>query len=132
MRIGELCKRAGVSRDTVRYYERMGLLDKATQPNATNTYKHYSALSLQRIRLIVHAKALGLTLAEIGDVVHVWESPTFGVEQKVACLQAKLAELDTKRHALTTLRTGLLNALDKVGRDCVDDEVALGSAFVTE
>ncbi|HDR9128272.1 TPA: MerR family DNA-binding transcriptional regulator, partial [Burkholderia vietnamiensis] len=48
MRIGELCKRAGVSRDTVRYYERMGLLYKATQGNATNTYKHYSELSLQR------------------------------------------------------------------------------------
>ncbi|WP_423395201.1 MerR family transcriptional regulator [Burkholderia sp. LMG 21824] len=124
MRIGELCKRAGVSRDTVRYYERMGLLDKTPQPNATNTYKHYSELSLQRIRLIVHAKALGFTLAEIGDVVHVWESPTFGVEQKVMCLQAKLAELDAKSLALVTLRTGLLNALAKVGGECVEDEIA--------
>ncbi|NPT55935.1 heavy metal-responsive transcriptional regulator [Paraburkholderia elongata] len=124
MRIGELCKRAGVSRDTVRYYERMGLLDKATQPHATNIYKHYSELSLQRIRLIVHAKALGFTLAEIGDVVHVWDSPTFGVAQKVACLQAKLAELDEKSHALTALRAGLLNALAKVGGDCVDGEIA--------
>jgi len=124
MLIGELCKRAGVSRDTVRYYERMGLLDKATQPHATNTYKRYSQLSLQRIRLIVHAKALGFTLAEIGDVIHVWDSPTFGVEQKTACLEAKLAELDAKSLALTTLRAGLLNALAKVGGDCVDGEVA--------
>lgn len=124
MRIGELCKRAGVSRDTVRYYERMGLLDKATQPHATNSYKRYSELSLQRIRLILHAKALGFTLAEIGDVVHVWDSPTFGVAQKVACLQAKLAELDAKSHALTTLRKGLLNALAKVGGECVDGEIA--------
>ena len=124
MRIGELCKRAGVSRDTVRYYERMGLLDKATQPHATNSYKRYSELSLQRIRLTLHAKALGFTLAEIGDVVHVWDSPTFGVAQKVACLQAKLAELDAKSHALTTLRKGLLNALAKVGGECVDGEIA--------
>ncbi|UNK01852.1 MerR family transcriptional regulator [Ralstonia insidiosa] len=69
MRIGELCKRAGVSRDTVRYYERTGLLDKAAQPHATNTYKRYSEVSLQRIRLIIHAKALGFTLAEISDVI---------------------------------------------------------------
>lgn len=124
MRIGELCKRAGVSRDTVRYYERMGLLDKATQPHATNSYKRYSELSLQRIRLTLHAKALGFTLAEIGDVVHVWDSPTFGVAQRVACLQAKLAELDAKSHALTTLRKGLLNALAKVGGECVDGEIA--------
>ncbi|KDB08872.1 transcriptional regulator, MerR family [Burkholderia sp. lig30] len=124
MRIGELCKRAGVSHDTVRYYERIGLLDKATQPHATNTYKRYSELSLQRIRLIIHAKALGFTLAEIGDVIHVWDSPAFGVAQKVACLQAKLTELDEKSHALTTLRAGLLNALAKVGSDCVEGQIA--------
>ncbi|ALF90576.1 MULTISPECIES: heavy metal-responsive transcriptional regulator [Ralstonia solanacearum species complex] len=124
MRIGELCKRAGVSRDTVRYYERMGLLDKATQPHSTNTYKRYSELSLQRIRLIIHAKALGFTLAEINDVIHVWDSPTFAVAQKVACLQAKLTELDEKSHALTMLRAGLLNAMAKVGSDCVEEQIA--------
>ncbi|VWC67016.1 MULTISPECIES: heavy metal-responsive transcriptional regulator [Burkholderia] len=124
MLIGELCKRAGVSRDTVRYYERMGLLDKATRPHTTNTYKRYSEVSLQRIRLIVHAKALGFTLAEIGDVIHVWDSPTFGVAQKNACLQAKLDELDEKSQALDTLRAGLLNALAKVGSECVEGEIA--------
>jgi len=124
MLIGELCKQAGVSRDTVRYYERMGLLDKPTQPHATNTYRRYSALSLQRIRLIVHAKALGFTLAEIRDVIGVWDSPSFDTAQKVACLQAKLAELDEKSAALHALRTGLLNALDKVGGECIDVEMA--------
>lgn len=124
MRIGELCKRTGVTQDTVRFYERTGLLDKATQPHTTNTYKHYSERSLQRIRLIVHAKALGFTLAEIGDVIHVWDSPTFGIEKKVECLQAKLTELDEKSRALATLRAGLLNALAKVGGDCTEDDIA--------
>lgn len=124
MRIGELSKRAGVSRDTVRYYERMGLLDKSTQPHATNTYKRYSALSLQRIRLVVHAKQLGFTLTEIRDVIHVWDSPSFNSAQKVACLQAKLKEIEEKSHALETLRTGLLNALDKVGGECTDEHLA--------
>jgi DNA-binding transcriptional MerR regulator len=120
MLIGELCKQAGVSRDTVRYYERLGLLDKATQPHATNTYKRYSALSLQRIRLIVHAKTLGFTLAEIRDVIDVWDSPDFDTADRIACLQAKLRELDEKRQALEALRAGLLNALDKVGGECID------------
>ena len=96
----------------------------AAQPHATNPYKRYSEVSLQRIRLIIHAKALGFTLAEISDVIHVWDSQTFAVEQKVACLQAKLAELDEKSRALTTLRAGLLNALAKVGSDCVEGHVA--------
>ncbi|WP_412770827.1 MerR family DNA-binding protein [Ralstonia solanacearum] len=87
-------------------------------------YKRYSELSLQRIRLIIHAKALGFTLAEINDVIHVWDSPTFAVAQKVACLQAKLTELDEKSHALTMLRAGLLNAMAKVGSDCVEGQIA--------
>jgi MerR family Zn(II)-responsive transcriptional regulator of zntA len=124
MRIGELCKQAGVSRDTVRYYERMGLLDKPAQPHVTNTYKRYSALSLQRIRLVVHAKALGFTLAEIRDVIDVWDSPNFDTAQKVACLQRKLKELDEKSYALRALRAGLLNALDKVGGECIEAEIA--------
>ncbi len=125
MRIGEICKQAGVSRDTVRYYEKMGLLDKATQPHLTNTYKRYSALSLQRIRLIVHAKALGFTLAEIREVIEVWDSPSFGTAQKIACLQAKLNELDEKSRALSALRAGLLNALDKVGGECVEPDIVM-------
>jgi hypothetical protein len=54
----------------------------------------------------------------------VWESPTFGIAQKVECLQAKLAELDAKSLALSALRAGLLNALAKVGGDCVEGEIA--------
>lgn len=120
MRIGELCKHADVSRDTVRYYERMGLLDKAPQPNASNTYKHYSAVSLQRIRLITHAKALGFTLAEIADVIHVWDGPEFGAAEKEARIRKKLDELDEKRAALEALRESLTAALDKVGGPCDD------------
>lgn len=122
MRIGELSKQAGVSRDTVRYYERLGLLETPTQPHATNTYKRYSAVSLQRIRLVVHAKALGFTLAEIREVIEVWDSPGFDTGQKVACLQRKLDELEEKSRALSALRVGLRNALDKVGRKCEETE----------
>ena len=56
MRIGELCVKTGLSKETVRYYERQGLLEKIPQPNRSNNYKVYSAVDLQRLKMIKHAK----------------------------------------------------------------------------
>lgn len=44
MRIGELCAKTGLSKETVRYYERQGLLENIPQPNRSNNYKVYSAV----------------------------------------------------------------------------------------
>jgi len=83
MRIGEIASRAGVSRDTVRFYERMGLLDEAAQPHLSNNYKEYSPQALRRIELITHAKALGFTLKEIADVIVAWERDGLAPSKKV-------------------------------------------------
>lgn len=121
MRIGELCNRAGLPKDTVRYYERQGLLEKIPQPNVSNNYKVYSAVDLQRLKMIKHAKMLGFTLGEISDVLAIWVEDQFSVEQKRASLQRKLVQIEEKQQALTELRAGILNALNKVGQPC-DDE----------
>lgn len=121
MRIGELCSMAGLPKDTVRYYERQGLLEKIPQPNVSNNYKVYSAVDLQRLKMIKHAKMLGFTLGEISDVLAIWVEDQFSVEQKRASLQRKLVQIEEKQQALTELRAGILNALNKVGQPC-DDE----------
>ena len=82
MRIGELCAKAELPKDTVRYYERQGLLEKIPQPNGSNNYKVYSAVDLQRLKMIKHAKMLVFTLAEISDVLAVWIEDQFTVAQK--------------------------------------------------
>ncbi|WP_037377441.1 MerR family transcriptional regulator [Serratia sp. M24T3] len=120
MRIGELCAKAGLPKDTVRYYERQGLLEKIPQPNGSNNYKVYSAIDLQRLKMIKHAKMLGFTLGEISDVLAVWIEDRFSVEQKTASLRRKLVQIEEKEQALIALRAGILNALDKVGQPCDD------------
>jgi MerR family Zn(II)-responsive transcriptional regulator of zntA len=120
MRIGELCAKAELPKDTVRYYERQGLLEKIPQPNGSNNYKVYSAVDLQRLKMIKHAKMLGFTLAEISDVLAVWVEDRFTVVQKQACLQRKLEQLEDKEKALAELRSGLINALNKIGQPCED------------
>lgn len=120
MRIGELCAKTGLSKETVRYYERQGLLENIPQPNRSNNYKVYSAVDLQRLNMIKHAKMLGFTLAEISDVLAVWVDDNFTAEQKQASLRRKLQQLEEKEAALIELRARLKNALNKVGQPCVD------------
>ncbi|MBL5836859.1 MerR family transcriptional regulator [Enterobacter asburiae] len=120
MRIGELCAKTGLSKETVRYYERQGLLENIPQPNRSNNYKVYSAVDLQRLNMIKHAKMLGFTLAEISEVLAVWVDDNFTAEQKQASLRRKLQQLEAKEAALIELRARLQNALNKVGQPCVD------------
>ena len=120
MRIGELCAKTGLSKETVRYYERQGLLENIPQPNRSNNYKVYSAVDLQRLNMIKHAKMLGFTLAEIAEVLAVWVDDKFTDEQKQASLRRKLQQLEEKEAALIELRARLKNALNKVGQPCVD------------
>ncbi|MBF6638876.1 MerR family transcriptional regulator [Rouxiella silvae] len=120
MRIGELCAKAGLPRDTVRYYERQGLLEKIPQPNVSNNYKVYSAVDLQRLKMIKHAKMLGFTLSEIADVLAIWVDDAFSVEQKRASLVRKLMQIEEKERALLALRAGVVNALNKIGQPCDD------------
>jgi len=120
MRIGELCAKTGLSKETVRYYERQGLLENIPQPNRSNNYKVYSAVDLQRLNMIKHAKMLGFTLAEISEVLAVWVDDNFTAEQKQASLRRKLLQLEEKEAALTEFRARLINALNKVGQPCVD------------
>lgn len=120
MRIGELCAKTGLSKETVRYYERQGLLENIPQPNRSNNYKVYSAVDLQRLNMIKHAKMLGFTLAEIAEVLAVWVDDNFIAEQKQASLRRKLQQLEEKEAALIELRARLKNAINKVGQPCVD------------
>lgn len=123
MRIGEMVSRTGVSRDTIRFYERMGLLDTAAQPHLSNNYKEYSALAVRRIELIAHAKGLGFTLKEIAGVIAGWESDNLAPEEKSRLIAAKISEVESKAHSLSVLRGALQEALSKVQSGCDDEPV---------
>ena len=97
MRIGELCAKTGLSKETVRYYERQGLLENIPQPNRSNNYKVYSAVDLQRLNMIKHAKMLGFTLAEISEVLAVWVDDKFTAEQNRLLCAASCSSLKRKK-----------------------------------
>ena len=105
MRSGELARAGGVNIETLRYYERRGLL--AEPPRLASGYREYPPEALSRLQLIKQAQALGLTLGEIAGLL------TLRPHAEVTCadmgtrVRSKIAELDGKLAALTELRGSL-------------------------
>ncbi len=76
LRTGQVAKQAGVNVETLRYYEREGLID--APPRTASGYREYPAETVSRIHVIRRAKALGFTLQEIRDLLSLRVSPTRG------------------------------------------------------
>jgi DNA-binding transcriptional MerR regulator len=108
MRIGELSRATGVSIDTLRYYERIGLLPRVRR--AANGYREYPADAQNRIRVIRNAVDLGFPLKEIARVLRIRDaggSPCRQVRDYAVTvtrqLEQRIAELKRERRALLTL-----------------------------
>ena len=94
--IGELVTKTGCSRDTIRFYEKLGLIEGKMARGATNSYKHYDEQMFDRVLLIKKAKLLGFTLAEIKGLVVAWEAKTISLAEKINIFQGKIALADQR------------------------------------
>ena len=106
MQIGELAKRAGVSVQTIRFYERRGLLPEPQRKDSG--YRIYGEEQLQRLRFIRQAKALRFALEEIGELLRMREkglSPCCDVinigERHLKEVERQITELERFRDELT-------------------------------
>ena len=106
--IGQLAKRGGVGIDTVRYYERNGLL--APRTRLASGYRRYSELELARLRFIRRAQALGFTLKEIKELLAL--SAQRDVERVKRSAQAKLKDVKSRITALERVRDGLATLIE--------------------
>jgi MerR family copper efflux transcriptional regulator len=101
--IGKLAARAGVSVDTVRYYEKAGLLP----PNERlpSGYRRYGELQVARLRFIRRAQELGFSLREIRELLSL--SKQRDVQRVKRAAELKLADVEQRLAALTRVRDGL-------------------------
>jgi DNA-binding transcriptional MerR regulator len=102
MRIGELAREAGVSVDTVRFYERRGVLP-APQRRASG-YRVYTPASAGRIKLAKSLQALGFTLDEVVAALGAWDTGTATCEGETWRLESVLARLDARIAELLAVR----------------------------
>jgi len=105
MRIGELARAAGISVDTVRFYERRGLLPQPSR--APSDYRDYSRRSLDRLRLICESKQLGFTLGEIGAMLRSRAARPVDCEVLRKRAEQKTIEIDRKIRQLRSMRQAL-------------------------
>ena len=101
--IGTLAKAAGVGIDTVRYYERAGLV--APRERLASGYRRYSELEVLRLRFIRRAQALGFSLKDIRELLAL--SSLRNVASVKRKVEAKLADVDMRLAELKRIRTGL-------------------------
>ena len=108
--IGALAKAAEVSVETVRYYERRGLLE---QPEKVTTgYRHYLDSDIERLRFVRRAKGLGFTLTEIADLLsRQGLVDTSGVADVAFVARNKLARIDAEIAVLAARRCQLRQLL---------------------
>ena len=106
--IGGLAKAAGVGVETVRYYQRRGLLTEPARP--AGEIRRYGDEDVRRLKFIRSAQAAGFTLTEIGELLELSSSDDRArarelAQGRVAALDDKIAELKEARDALSGLAT---------------------------
>jgi len=116
--IGALAAAAGVRRDTVRYYERFGLIP--APPRTDAGYRNYSAADVKRVQFIRRAGRLGFTLNEIGSLLALHSSESARAADVLCVTDNKIEELRSKVEELR----GIRSMLEQLAAGCPIDAPA--------
>lgn len=112
LRVGELAAAGGVSHDTIRYYERQGLLP--VPPRTPGGYRSYGTEALERLRFIRGCQALGLRLAEIRDLLSIRDTGECPCGPAEVVLKTRIASIDAELTRLAELRATMVEMTDRL------------------
>jgi len=105
MNIGEAAKRSGVSAKMVRHYESLGLLPSVARTDAG--YRQYADREVHTLRFIRHARDLGFSMAEIAELVKLWQNQRRSSANVKKIAQKHLADIDAKMAEMAAMRKAL-------------------------
>lgn len=100
--IGKIAKAAGLGVETVRFYERLGLI--AEPGRSGSGYRQYRPETVRRLQFIVRAKALGFTLQEIGKLLDLRATPGAGCADVQARAEAKITDIEERIAQLNAMK----------------------------
>lgn len=125
MRIGEVADAARVPTQTIRFYERKGVL--APPPRGPNGYRRYDPSTITRLRFVRSAQTAGLTLVEIASILDLRRGGAVPCTHVHSLLLTKLDEIRTRQDELAVLESeleGLISRSDLLDpADCTDAQV---------
>ena len=111
--IGQVAKRAGVGVETLRFYEREGLIAEPKR-RPSSGYRQYPPEAVRRVRFIRHAKDLGFTLKEIQELLDLRVDPDSTCSDVRRRARDKVADIEERIASLGQMRA----ALDRLARKC--------------
>jgi DNA-binding transcriptional MerR regulator len=120
--VSTLGSRVGLSADTVRYYERLGLLPAAARTAAG--YRQYGEDAIGRLRFIRQAQRIGLRLREIRELLAICDDGLCPCGHCEALLRQRMAEIDAKVAELQTMRAELARLVERYPAAACHDETA--------
>jgi DNA-binding transcriptional MerR regulator len=118
MTVSDLASQAGLSPDTVRYYEKIGLLPPPARTESG--YRLFEQGSVGRLEFIKSAQSLDLRLKDIGHLLEVMDKGLCPCGHTEDLLTARMAEVDDEIRRLTTLRESMARTLEQCPADCSD------------
>lgn len=129
MLIGELVERTGLTKDTIRFYEKKGLIAIDRKSRRENNYKEYSEKVLDKLMLIRKLKDLGFTLNEIDTFLELWREEDASCSNLKYTLENKIALVKEQMQRLSELNTRLTESLTKCNNDDCEFEKTIPSCL---
>jgi DNA-binding transcriptional MerR regulator len=114
MLIGEVAGQAGVTRDTVRLYTRLGLVPCASRRAGSRVYADYDPGAVELIKGIKTVQSLGFTLSELGPIAAAYVAGSLDQARERELLAAKLDEIEDKRRQLDQMSEFLRAKLENL------------------
>lgn len=124
VRIGQLASEFGLNPKTVRYYEQLGLLSAGRRSQAG--YRLYDNRDRARLGFIIKAKAIGLTLREIGEILQLRQKGTRPCDHVLALIDQRLAEVDAQIRALADFKQSLIALREEAADTAATDACVCG------
>ena len=118
MLIGELSRRAKLSRDTIRYYEKRGLIKADPPASEFNNYKQYSEAILRRLLLIKESKSYGFSLKEIGELLELVDEEAANCLVFEEKIRAKLLAIEKQIQALRQMQQQIFQKAERAKLIC--------------
>ena len=115
MSVAALARRVGVKPDTIRYYEKSGLLPPAAR--TMGDHRRYGEDSVDRLRFIQGAQRLGLRLRQIATLLEVRDTGNCPCQPAEQLLRERIAEIDSELGRLKALRTDLVRMVGALASD---------------
>lgn len=118
MLIGELSKKTGLTKDTIRFYEKKGLIPEAKKLRPYNNYKEYTDETLNRLLTIKKVKSFGFTLNESAELLDMVELNTATCETVSAKVAAKVELVEQKIRELEELKNLMIQKIQTCRNYC--------------